>query len=75
MAVEVATMGPVLVQGKQVTAAVETGCCSRKGYQADHRSCASAGVSLFAAAGRSVPQVQPQHLMKQRYLGSDQAGF
>lgn len=37
MALVVAAMRPVLVQGRQETAAMLAGCCSRKAYQADHR--------------------------------------
>ena len=70
MAVRAVAMGPVLMQGRQVTAAAVTGCFSIKGYQAVHRWCVLAGVSLFVEAGRLVLQVQQQHFMKDMYLVS-----
>ncbi len=51
MAVKVVAMGPVQVQGRQVTAAAVAGYCNMKGCPADHRSCALVDVSLWQLVG------------------------
>lgn len=66
MAVEVAAMGPVLVQGR--TSEMSVGHCSKKGCPAGRRSYVLVDVSLVAAADRAAPQAQQQHLMTERHL-------
>ena len=76
MAARVATMGPVLVQGRQKPGVVAAAYCNRKEHPAGHRSCVVADVSLVVAAGNPALQAQPLHSMEGRRLAGDhQVGF
>ena len=55
-----------MVQGRPAIPEMLAECCSRMGYQADHRSCALVDASPLVVAGRVAPQVQLHHVRRGR---------